>query len=405
MTISIKHLSSLLFIVTIFSVFFNQLTFGISTRISIPFRYIEILIFLSLIFFYVVSLINKRENFIPITTFILFLWLFLVFIGNILVNIGVSINETPFIFISFFIWMHSLVIIYFFSTLRKNVDFIEISTKLLKFHLFFSIFLYLIYLMGLNPLSFGVHDPADNWPRMRGLFPEPSHYSIFAWITFMYFFLIDTKSNLMKIISFLAFTLSISATGVVFALTNIFFIFLFRNFRYFFYLIPFSILLFFIIPENYFMRDVTRVYQELLLINEFLSNSNWQNFDYTNGSRVILFLTQFYFLEFNPLILLFGMGPGGQTILLDDLQDVFNGPIYIIAEFGLIGFILISYFFLRIYKSTNIIFRPLILSYVFISFFNPPGGNFGLDFLLIIYFIHIISLKLQPKEEFDIIRA
>ena len=221
----------------------------------------------------------------------------------------------------------------------------------------------------------------------------------------MYFFLIDTKSNLMKIISFLAFTLSISATGVVFALTNILFIFLFRNFRYFFYLIPFSILLFFIIPENYFMRDVSRVYQELLLINEFISNSNWQNFDYTNGSRVILFLTQFYFLEFNPLILLFGMGPGGQTILLDDLQDVFNGPIYILAEFGLIGFILISYFFLKIYKSTNIIFRPLILSYVFISFFNPPGGNFGLDFLLIIYFIHIISLKLQPKEEFDIIRA
>ncbi len=403
MIIELKKLSIYLYFFTFCSVFFNQFTLYISTRISLPFRYLEVLVFILLVFFYFLSFLKKENIETSISRFSIFFWFILVFFGNLLVNLNTAIEGNSYIFISSFIFIHSLVIIYFFTNLTDFDELKKLSIFLIKFHIILSLIFYLFYIIGINQISLGVHDPQDNWPRARGFFAEPSHYSIFAWISFMYFFFIERENKVFLFLSFIAFVLSIASTGYIFAFLNILLIVFFRNLKYLFYFIPFGVFIILLIPENYLIRDVLRVYEEILFLAEFASNQNWQNFDYTNGSRVILFIRQFSYLDLNIMSILFGLGPGGQAIVLNSLQDIFNGPIYLIAEFGLISFIFFLYFFSIIFKRTNNDFKPLLLAYLFISFFNPPGGNFGIDFIFIYYLIFIISeTKIQSHEEHKI---
>ena len=77
---------------------------------------------------------------------------------------------------------------------------------------------------------------------------------------------------------------------------------------------------------------------------------------------------------------------------MNSIDGHFRGVIYVFIEYGIVGLLAIIFVLYRMFKNTTIFFKPLFLSYAVVSFFNTSGGIFSLDFLIVFYAIHLLSI-------------
>jgi len=238
---------------------------------------------------------------------------------------------------------------------------------------------------------------------MFGFSPEPSHFSVMAWIvlyTVAYELLykprgpIINKRFIFAFFAFFAFIFSFSTTGYMFALFTLFFSFFYIKFFYSASFFIVLIIVMFILPMDYYIRISDSVSLEFqLLYDYFILKKEFIDLNYFPSSRVISFIYELEII-FNKLFLKFGigLGAGGQTILLNSIDGHFRGVIYVFIEYGIVGLLAIIFVLYRMFKNTTIFFKPLFLSYAVVSFFNTSGGIFSLDFLIVFYAIHLLSI-------------
>ena len=150
-------------------------------------------------------------------------------VSNIIHN-SLMIRGQPFIYSSLYVYFHTLVIYYLISRYKyfitaQQLKLSKLFFSLLVFNSSVAVLLYLLYLVGLNEIKFGVNHftAVSQIPRAFGLLTEPSIFSIVSFITLYSSFSLG-KSLYLKGFLFLAFVLSFSTTGMVFAVVTIFFL-------------------------------------------------------------------------------------------------------------------------------------------------------------------------------------
>jgi len=235
-----------------------------------------------------------------------------------------------------------------------------------------------------------------------GLVAEPSHYSIIAWITAYWSYIYFGKKSIITVLSFVAFIVSFSTTGIIFFLLTLLFLLL-KDFRIdrFIYVAIFLVLLSVWMPDEYYSRYISRIGDEIsLLITLASGESSSTLLNVQSNSRATVIEAAIVYLQSYFPSYLVGYGAGGQVLLISALGNIFDGLIYILFEFGIVGLLIVSYFIIKIYRATSKNYQPLFLAYLVISFFNAPGGNFGIDFIFILLIVYMLSNTVNKQTAF-----
>jgi|APSaa5957512535_1039671.scaffolds.fasta_scaffold26864_3 hypothetical protein len=397
MRLSIKNYLNILFILSFFTVFFSQITYQSGIRVSVPFRYMEIIFFSIMI----LQILSYKKDFllnykIKLFTFLLFIYFFIITSITTLSNYNTIITGILYPAISIYIFLHTVVLLFLITLVKTNkkIEFNKVLAKLLYLHLVISLFLYITHLIGLNNIMLGVNYHSINIPRAMGLVAEPSHYSILAWITFFYFFNLK-KNSLITYISLVAFLISFSTTGIIFALLTIIISIVLKPGKMFLVWLFLLGALFFLIPGEYLHRYYIRINSELFFLWSYIIEGNSIEFIAEGqNSRAINIAHQIQLIINNWEHIIFGLGGSGSQVLLSgNLGNSFKGILYVLAEYGVIGIIFILYIIVDLYIKTSNSIKPLFLAYFIISFFNPSGGNFGLDWLFTLFIIYLLSFS------------
>jgi len=387
----------LLFVFAFSAVFFGQVTYGSGVRISMPFRFIEIMLFFVLIAF---ILLSSHKIKIDLPSFMITLYITMVTLVSLYIYAFLEISGYYYIQISLYVYLHAMVIFYI-TTYYRNGELqnrlANISFYLLILNSYLAIFFYISHLIGLNHIEFGINYfySTSNIPRAMGLSAEPSIYSIISWIILYMSYTINKKINFQNVLLLIAFVISFSTTGIVFALLSLFLYIVYNiKLKSLLLSIIFTIILIILIPDEYTSRYMTRMYGELLILyNFFIVGSDYISLRSINAgmSRSINFIYQISIITSDGIKHLIGTGSGGQVIEQAVLGERFRSLLYVLVEYGVIGLSLVSYIIFRMYGMLKKNTRPLFVAYLLISLFNPSGGNFGTDFIFILFVIFLIS--------------
>jgi len=391
--IKFANLNAALFVVTFCAVFFGQITYQSGVRISMPFRYIEVGI---LSFMIIVTLTRPMSSINIGNKNILFYFiLFLLTAQSWVVGYELYFHNTPYIVFSIYVMLHSVAIYYLASEYYHSSTIMiqKWLMRLLLFHVFVSLSLYFLHIVGLNSVRLGINYHSINIPRLMGFVAEPSHYSVIAWITAYWSYYYFGVRSTVTIASFLAFIFSFSTTGIIFALlTVIFYAFMNVNLRSYVIVALLVAVTVILIPEQYHNRYMVRVEDELSLLYALIIHFDISAVEtIQSNSRAINLFYQLSYLSNSFPMFLFGYGAGGQTLLIGSLGNIFDGMLYVLFEFGALGFIIVTTLLIRLYKITSSEYKPLFIAYFVISFFNSPGGNFGVDFIFVLLVIFLLS--------------
>ena len=157
MRLSIKNYLNILFILSFFTVFFSQITYQSGIRVSVPFRYMEIIFFSIMI----LQILSYKKDFllnykIKLFTFLLFIYFFIITSITTLSNYNTIITGILYPAISIYIFLHTVVLLFLITLVKTNkkIEFNKVLAKLLYLHLVISLFLYITHLIGLNNICF-----------------------------------------------------------------------------------------------------------------------------------------------------------------------------------------------------------------------------------------------------------
>jgi len=401
--VTTENVRVVLFVATFCAVFFSQITYQSSVRISMPFRYVEIMVLAFLILSSMTIAVSKIKT--SYASVFFYISLFLVTVQSWVVGRDLYLQgNVPYFIFSVYVLLHSVSVFYLFSQFRSlNSEKIhKWLIGILLFHLIVSFHLYVFHLIGLNSIKLGINYHSINIPRLMGLVAEPSHYSIIAWITAYWSYIYFGKKSIITVLSFVAFIVSFSTTGIIFFLLTLLFLLL-KDFRIdrFIYVAIFLVLLSVWMPDEYYSRYISRIGDEIsLLITLASGESSSTLLNVQSNSRATVIEAAIVYLQSYFPSYLVGYGAGGQVLLISALGNIFDGLIYILFEFGIVGLLIVSYFIIKIYRATSKNYQPLFLAYLVISFFNAPGGNFGIDFIFILLIVYMLSNTVNKQTAF-----
>jgi hypothetical protein len=399
------NLSSLLYLLFFCSVLFSQITIYDSTRISIPIKEASVFVFLSalpfLLCYKMMSEVGKHLSlfffYSSALTIIYLTW-----------NYRAIIDEIPYPVVAGYMYLYVIGIIFSqvpFQPERASKYF-RTGFNILCINSYIALFLYIAFFIGINPIMLGVNHAS--FYRAFGFMPEPSHFSIVSGLTLLiYIYFVWQvkyyKLNKIKLtILTLSFILSQSPTGFVFIGLCIIFYFLKRRV---WLLLPLLFIAFIIailggdFEGNTIGRGIERIAYDVDVISSFFAN-NYNLIDdineYSRAGRLIGLIP--WLKDISLLDYVFGLGLGGQNLILPSTNNFFPGPIYLVVELGFLGLSMIALIYVAAFGRGRGVLNWVLVPYVFVCFVNSPGGIFGAQFLVLVFFLGnagVVSLESQ----------
>lgn len=398
-------LSSFLYVLFFSSVLFSQLTIYDSTRISVPLKEGSVLFFLGTLPF---LLRYKMMSAVGACFYSFILYSSALTVIYLIWNYDVIIDKILYPAVAGYMYLYLIGII--FSQIPyqpwRAKKYFEYGFRLLCINSYVALFLYIAFFIGINPIMLGVNHAT--FYRAFGLMPEPSHFSIVSGLTllvYIYFVWRVKYYRLNKIkltILTLSFILSQSPTGFVFIGLCIIFYFLKHRVLL---LLPLLIVVFTIpilggdFEGNTIARGMERIAYDVGVISSFFAN-NYNLIDdineYSRAGRLIGLIP--WLKDISLLDYVFGLGLGGQNLILPSTNNFFPGPIYLVVELGFLGLSMIALIYVAAFGRGRGVLNWVLVPYVFVCFVNPPGGIFGAQFLVLVFFLGnagVVSLESQ----------
>lgn len=260
--------------------------------------------------------------------------------------------------------------------LYKYLKLIGIITTLF---IFFQFFMYyfnnkpiLGYIPGLKLTDMDYLEvPSITYGRPNSLFFEPAHYSIY--ILPIYTLSLIKREYYLSSFLLIGLFVSTSGTGIFIGIIiTLLYTFNNKNWKIFSSIIIVTILLIFILPDNFFDRFIgtkltlSRFFEDIRLLKPL---EYFEKFDITNW---------FFGLGLNNLSLFM------ESKGINDVPNYANVMIYSFISFGIIGGGIIYYYIIFLYKKIIKKYKLLWVTFLFILFTDQLLFNRSLIYLLII---------------------